>query len=370
MVQLLIVDDDIYTVEAIRSAINWRKLGVKQIFTALNARQAKQVFEQNKIDIMLCDIEMPQENGFSLLGWAKENHPEIECIFLTSHAEFNYAQKAIQLNSYDYILKPVPFPVLENVISKLINKLNKEYVMRKYQEFWANNHPINAQKYKMPDMDMWAVILRDGAKDDLFSGIYSFLQDLSKTNCLNANNLERFQQDFLQMIYSTLKYEGVKAHELFDDGESKRIFEKATHSIKDLMYWIQYTVEKTHPYINKGDDKQLTLEKVKSFIKSNLDKSLTRTEIAEQVHLNPDYLNRIFKKETGMSIKQFLSHERIELAKKLLASTDIPVSVVALNAGYHNFSHFSKTFKNFTGLNPVVFRQRHSSSDEQISFAK
>ena len=56
---ILIVDDQIYVVAGIRKEICWEKLGIQEVFTAYSAQEARMVFEQHRIDIMLCDIEMP-----------------------------------------------------------------------------------------------------------------------------------------------------------------------------------------------------------------------------------------------------------------------------------------------------------------------
>jgi two-component system response regulator YesN len=49
---------------------------------------------------------MPEENGLSLFRWTMEKHPEVVGVFLTSHAEFEYAREAIRLGGFDYILQP------------------------------------------------------------------------------------------------------------------------------------------------------------------------------------------------------------------------------------------------------------------------
>ena len=64
---LLIVDDEVYVVRAIRSRIDWNSLGIDEVFVAFNARKAKDVLRENKIDIIVTDIEMPQENGLELM---------------------------------------------------------------------------------------------------------------------------------------------------------------------------------------------------------------------------------------------------------------------------------------------------------------
>ena len=57
---VLIIDDDRFVVAALEKKVMWRELGVERVYTAYNIRQARKVIEENTIQLMLCDIEMPQ----------------------------------------------------------------------------------------------------------------------------------------------------------------------------------------------------------------------------------------------------------------------------------------------------------------------
>ena len=85
---VLLVDDQKAIVESLKNGIQWGKLPVSQVYTACSAKEAKLVLRNFEVDVLVSDIEMPEENGLSLGRWAKEQFQEIECIFLTSHADF------------------------------------------------------------------------------------------------------------------------------------------------------------------------------------------------------------------------------------------------------------------------------------------
>ena len=74
-------------------------------------------------------------------------------------------------------------------------------------------------------------------------------------------------------------------------------------------------------------------------------------------HLNSDYLARLFKKETGQSLGAYLQDRRIHEAKKLLVQTNIQVNEIAQRVGYDNFSYFSHTFREKTGVTPNEYRK-------------
>ena len=58
--KILIVDDEIYAVEAIREMIDWQTLGIDEVLTAYSMRQAQKQLSEKSVDILLCDIVMPQ----------------------------------------------------------------------------------------------------------------------------------------------------------------------------------------------------------------------------------------------------------------------------------------------------------------------
>lgn len=117
---LLILDDEVISVEIMLSQVHWEDCGIHTVLTAYDVDEAKNVVTQNPIDIILCDIEMPGENGISFMHWAREQGYDMECVFLTCHAKFEYAQEAVRLNSRDYILLPAPFSVIEDKVKECV----------------------------------------------------------------------------------------------------------------------------------------------------------------------------------------------------------------------------------------------------------
>ena len=104
---ILLVDDEIYAVEAIREMVDWNALDISEVSVAYSMRQAQRVLEEKSVDILLSDIEMPRGSGLELLAWIREKGLPVVSIFLTSHANFSYANQAIRLDTFDYVLKPV-----------------------------------------------------------------------------------------------------------------------------------------------------------------------------------------------------------------------------------------------------------------------
>lgn len=68
---LLIVDDEFYIVQGIINVLNRKALGIDQVFSAYSARQAREIIRKETVDLMITDIEMPREDGLSLIEWTQ-----------------------------------------------------------------------------------------------------------------------------------------------------------------------------------------------------------------------------------------------------------------------------------------------------------
>jgi two-component system response regulator YesN len=523
---VLIVDDEQIAVESIQFGLNWSEFGISSVHTAYSVRQAKEIFENHRIDILLCDIEMPQASGLDLLAWVRERFPKTETIFLTSHADFSYAKQAIQLGSLDYMLKPILFEELGVVMGKATEKISKESEMSEYSQYgkyWFQHQPLLIERFwldiinqtipsnpeavmkaaeernipyademsfypvlirvqrwhksvslrdkkileyalknsaeeliikerqngmliamgvdtllailtveagtqedlkqscqnyiaschqyfycdlscymgdevvghemtamvfklmeldkdnvaydnrvfllkeaqiaegsnKLPDMSLWAVLLKEGAKEKVLAEAALFFEQFNVKERLNAQLLHQFYQNFQQMLHYLLQTKGIQAHQLLSDHETMELSANATRSVTDLLHWIRHVVGKAMNYMAVVEQSQSVVGKVIAYIKQHISEELSRDDIAGYVYLNPDYLARIFKKETGLIISDYLIQERVKIAQELLANTDMPVAAVASQIGYSNFSYFSRVFKKVTDLNPVEYRLKY-----------
>ncbi|MEO2077393.1 MAG: AraC family transcriptional regulator [Bacillus sp. (in: firmicutes)] len=99
-------------------------------------------------------------------------------------------------------------------------------------------------------------------------------------------------------------------------------------------------------------------DKVKKYIIENFNRDISLNELANIVFVNPYHLAHTFKDETGVSPIQYLITHRIEVAKTMLLSTNLPIREIASNVGYPNANYFNLLFKKFTGYSPGKFRKK------------
>ena len=115
----------------------------------------------------------------------------------------------------------------------------------------------------------------------------------------------------------------------------------------------------------KERSRESAVATVTDYIHRHLHEQISISGLAEQVYLNEQYLARLFKKSVGLSILEYVTRERLKLARELLRSTDYPINRVADSVGYDNYSYFARLFKRETGMTPQEYRQRGGKSDEK-----
>ena len=107
-------------------------------------------------------------------------------------------------------------------------------------------------------------------------------------------------------------------------------------------------------YMEKTD---LIIEDIRHYIGEHLDE-VTRSSISEVFYLSPNYLSKLFRKEMGVSLSEYIQGQRMARAKRLLLQTELSISQIAAETGYPSFAHFSKQFKKFVGMTPGEYRRQ------------
>lgn len=146
--KLLIVDDEYFAVQGILDGVNWDLLGFEQVLTAYTYQEAVELFQKNYIEILLSDIELPDENGLELVDWVNEHSPNTECILLSCHDEFDYARQAVSLKCLDYVLKPVRYNALTEILKKAMETVEEKRHKIMMEKYGAQYIDSMAQKSK------------------------------------------------------------------------------------------------------------------------------------------------------------------------------------------------------------------------------
>jgi len=95
------------------------------------------------------------------------------------------------------------------------------------------------------------------------------------------------------------------------------------------------------------------------YIFNHIYQNLSLEQLAEKSELHPNYLSKLFKKEVGKSVSQYIREQRIEEAKKLLHLSTYTISEIGTLLNFHDQSYFTTTFKKIVGMTPKQYRNNH-----------
>lgn len=126
MYKLLIIDDDDMIRNGIKNAIEWSDHQIEEVLTAENGEKGEEIFCDFLPDIVLTDIKMPGIDGLELTGKMKNIKDDTKILILTGYDDFSYAQAALKLGAFDYLLKTADMDELLGVIDKAVSAIDRE----------------------------------------------------------------------------------------------------------------------------------------------------------------------------------------------------------------------------------------------------
>ncbi|WMC93249.1 response regulator transcription factor [Kineothrix sp. MB12-C1] len=130
-IKVMIVDDEYIILDGL-SSFPWNEYGCELIATAQNGREGIQKVQEYEPDIVFTDIKMPEMDGLEFASAAKKIKEKLKIVLLTGYDNFEFAQEAIRLGISEYLLKPMNFMKLDDLVKKLCSELNEERKISKY----------------------------------------------------------------------------------------------------------------------------------------------------------------------------------------------------------------------------------------------
>ena len=130
MLRIIIVEDEDIIRRGLVCTVDWLSMDCVVVGEAADGMAGLALLEKEHPDVVITDIRMPKLDGITMAQRAQAKGLLPRLVFLSSYAEFAYAQKAIQLQAADYLLKPVE----EQELAKLMQRLNREKNLEKVPE--------------------------------------------------------------------------------------------------------------------------------------------------------------------------------------------------------------------------------------------
>ena len=119
---------------------------------------------------------------------------------------------------------------------------------------------------------------------------------------------------------------------------------------------ISFAGGKTEVPAEKKRSRHEIVETLEEIIRTHYRENLSIESIAKMMHFTPNYIGTVFKAEKKEGINHYLLKVRLEAAKRMLLSTELPINEIAMECGYENVTYFHTIFKKEFGMTPNEFR--------------
>ncbi|WP_158735623.1 response regulator [Alteribacillus sp. YIM 98480] len=103
------------------------------------------------------------------------------------------------------------------------------------------------------------------------------------------------------------------------------------------------------------------VEMITNYINVKLDHKITLEQVARYVHLHPQYVSRLFKQQTGMTITEFITVKRIEKSKEYLRNSQKAITEISQSCGFTDANYFTRVFRKMEGMPPKQFRKNEQA---------
>lgn len=175
--------------------------------------------------------------------------------------------------------------------------------------------------------------------------LLSFFDEGIKLLCMNMK-MQRIIQSLLERMWEA------RGHSNPDSEPFCKVL------LVELLFYLKECVaEQKSKHENTPTISNKTIDLISSYIAQNYQSSLSLPEIAARFYISPYYLSRLFKKTTNLTLVEYINSVRIRAARNLLETTHLRVSTIAEQTGFKTPAHFSRIFKQGTGLSPQKYRK-------------
>lgn len=416
MYSLVIAEDELTTRRGFVNMMKWDQLGFQVDGEFSDGQELLDYLKNNMPDVILTDIKMSRVSGLEIARFVSEQNLPVQIVFLSGYKNFEYAQSAIEYGVLHYLVKPVSIPKIREVFMSLREKLDKQSALQRAMLNRRDHYQklVNYQKQQFI-MDAWSGALHDKKQVEerlslvdinantsqklcLFLVKLTMQNDSLYTEFISNYGLQELQEQLTSILesidqcleYYPIKWENSRTGNVasglgvfWGKGDSvsdrntlismwqvKERVQKEIYNLTSISAELTILKEMKSPIelIFCKEDLGATetvegrnstgIENVMSYCREHFCEDITLADVGDAVFLNPIYISRLIKEQTGRNYTDLIMEMRIEKAVELLKETNLYVYEIAERVGYHNLKYFYKVFKKVKGNSPNDYRPK------------
>lgn len=238
--------------------------------------------------------------------------------------------------------------------------MQKEFV---YKEYLRKEENILRAPYN-PELEFYSVIKSGDVKrtEELCRDTFTDKQGLG---VLSKNHLQNLKYHFVITVALIARYciEGgmdvSTSYALSDFYIQKADESNSTADLNVLHRQVAVDYAKRMKKLRKDKICSIHVMRCIDYMHDHLHSRITIEELAALVGLTPPYLSRLFKKETGVPVSEYVQQLKIEAAGNMLLYSDFTPAKISSILAFPDQSYFTQVFKKYTGLTPRKFQSVH-----------
>ncbi|MBC8609524.1 Uncharacterized response regulatory protein SA0215 [uncultured Ruminococcus sp.] len=243
---------------------------------------------------------------------------------------------------HDY--QKIPQSYQESILASSYHFLHKDTHVF---DFYQITPSILDQKFSsLQDLEnQIRKICIDRQYSTLSAAILDYFSLIRNQGVINPARIKDFIAEIVNIILVDL---GISDFGILTQIQSAEFLDDIQHLFCDILV-------QNHIFSSKPQYDAIT-NRVIQYIQNNYQSAISLAEIAEHLQISENHISRVFKKNTGKGIPEFINHYRIEQSKELLRTTELKIYQIAEQTGFQSVSYFNTTFKKIVGQTPYEFR--------------
>lgn len=207
--------------------------------------------------------------------------------------------------------------------------------------------------------------LQAGQQDQVHSLLDAYKEELQRLPYCPLELIRTLSSDLITTFMMFSFEQSIDSKVLLYSNHSPAEVILLSNSLDDIFGILHQTATRIFESLSAKSQAETisTIRRIKSYVHAHVSEDISLESLSEVVYLTPNYISTLFKRETGVSFKDYVLQVKIQKAKDLLQSNKLKIHEIAQDVGYHSATYFSKVFRRETGLYPSEYRQEIGLKD-------